>query len=136
MTRKGNRGFRFPADRKAGRASKPTTSQGNAYGGPLARDVAVLDLLVADHDLERGAERPRLELEKGLFTMHAHRFGMNFEETIVGKLAEVYQTVHLKEFTDFPKKDEKDPTTVFTDIHFEKKSVAYEAYHLSHGFCL
>ena len=61
---------------------------------------------------------------------------MNFEETVVGKLAEVYQTVHLKEFTDFPKKDEKDPTTVFTDIHFEKKSVAYEAYHLSHGFCL
>ena len=74
-------------------------------------------------------------LEKGLFTMHAHRFGMNFEETIVGKLTEVYQTVHLKEFTDFPKKDEKDPTTVITDIHFEKKSVAYEAYHLSHGFC-
>ena len=74
-------------------------------------------------------------LEKGLFTMHAHRFGMNFEETVVGKLAEVYQTVHLKEFTDFPKKDEKDPTTVFTDIHFEKKSVAYEAYHLSHGLC-
>ena len=64
-----------------------------------------------------------------------HRFGMNFEETIVGKLTEVYQTVHLKEFTDFPKKDEKDPTAVFTDIHFEKKSVAYEAYHLSHGFC-
>ena len=62
------------------------------------------------------------------------RFGMNFEETIVGKLTEVYQTVHLKEFTDFPKKDEKDPTTVITDIHFEKKSVAYEAYHLSHGF--
>ena len=49
---------------------------------------------------------------------------MNFEETIVGKLAELYQTVHLKEFTDFPKKDEKDPTTVFTDIHFEKKSIA------------
>ena len=45
--------------------------------------------------------------------MHAHRFGiMNFEETIVGKLTEVYQTVHLKEFTDFPKKDEKDPTKV------------------------
>ena len=43
---------------------------------------------------------------------------MNFEETIVGKLTEVYQTVHLKEFTDFPKKDEKDPTEVFTDIHF------------------
>ena len=59
-------------------------------------------------------------LEKGLFTMHAHRFGMNFEETIVGKLTEVYQTVHLKEFTDFPKKDEKDPTTVFTDIHFKR----------------
>ena len=62
---------------------------------------------------------------------------MNFEETIVGKLTEVYQTVHLKEFTDFPKKDEKDPTEVFTDIiHFEKKSVqvAHEAYHLSHGF--
>ena len=56
------------------------------------------------------------------------------EETIVGKLTEVYQTVHLKEFTDFPKKDEKDPTEVFTDIHFEKKSVAHEAYHLSHGF--
>ena len=60
--------------------------------------------------------------------------GMNFEETIVGKLTEAYQTVHLKEFTDFPKKDEKDPTEVFTDIHFEKKSVAHEAYHLSHGF--
>ena len=60
---------------------------------------------------------------------------MNFEETIVGKLTEVYQTVHLKEFTDFPKKDEKDPTKVFADIHFEKKSVAHEAYHLSHGFC-
>ena len=61
---------------------------------------------------------------------------MNFEETIVGKLTEVYQTVHLKEFTDFPKKpeDEKDPTEVFTEIHFEKKSVAHEAYHLSHGF--
>ena len=41
--------------------------------------------------------------------MHAHRFGMNFEETIVGKLTEVYQTVHLKEFTDFPKKDEVGP---------------------------
>ena len=54
--------------------------------------------------------------------MHAHRFGMNFEETIVGKLTELHQTVHLKEFTDFPKKDEKDPTTVFTDIHFKKKS--------------
>ena len=69
--------------------------------------------------------------------MHAYRFrvGMNFEETIVGKLTEVYQTVHLKEFTDFPKKDEKDPTEVFTDIHFEnlKKSVAHEAYHLSHA---
>ena len=58
-------------------------------------------------------------------------------ETIVtvGKLTEIYRTVHLKEFTDFPKKDEKDPTEVFTDIiHFEKKSVAHEAYHLSHGF--
>ena len=69
-----------------------------------------------------------------------NRFGMNFkfEETIVGKLTEVYQTVHLKEFTDFPKKDEKDPTKVFTDhhdIHFKKKSVAHEAYHLSHGLC-
>ena len=58
---------------------------------------------------------------------------MNFEETIVGRLTEVHQTVHLKEFTDFPKKDEKDPATVFTDIHFEKKSVAHEAYHLSYG---
>ncbi len=57
-----------------------------------------------------------------------------FLETIVGKLTEVYQTVHLKEFTDFPKKDEKGPTEVFTDIHFEKKSVAHEAYHSSHGF--
>ena len=55
---------------------------------------------------------------------------------IVGKLTEVYQTVHLKEFTDFPKKDEKDPTEVFTDIHFEKKSVAHEAhdhFKLSHA---
>ena len=58
---------------------------------------------------------------------------------VMGKLTEVYQTVHLKEFTDFPKKDEKDPTKVFTDIHFETRkkleSVAHEAYHLSHGFC-
>ena len=30
---------------------------------------------------------------------------------------------------------EKDPATVFTDIHFEKKSIAHEAYHLSHGLC-
>ena len=29
----------------------------------------------------------------------------------------------------------EDPTTVFTDIHFEKKSIAHEAYHLSHGYC-
>ena len=58
------------------------------------------------------------------------------ESEYPAKLAEVYQTVHLKEFTDFPKKDETDPTTVFTDIHFEKKSVAYEAYHLSHGLSL
>ena len=36
--------------------------------------------------------------------------------------------------SEYPE-DEKDPTTVITDIHFEKKSVAYEAYHLSHGFC-
>ena len=35
--------------------------------------------------------------------------------------------------SEYPE-DEKDPTTVITDIHFEKKSVAYEAYHLSHGF--
>ncbi len=47
-------------------ASKTTTSKGKAYGGGLARDVAVLDLLVADHDLERGAERPRLELGAAL----------------------------------------------------------------------
>ena len=79
-----------------------------------------------------------------LNTMHAYRFGMNFEETIVtvGKLTEAYQTVHfkLKELTDFPKKDQEDPTEVFTDsdIHFEKKSASvahwHEAYHLSHGF--
>ena len=41
-------------------------------------------------------------------------------------LTEVYQTVHLKEFTDFPKKDEKDPTTVFTDIHFVQR-LCYDA---------
>ena len=79
-----------------------------------------------------------------LNTMHAYRFGMNFEETIVtvgtSKLTEAYQTVHLKELTDFPKKDQEDPTEVFTDsdIHFEKKSASvahwHEAYHLSHGF--
>jgi hypothetical protein len=29
------------------------------------------------------------------------------------------------------------PAMVFTDIHFEnlKKSIAHEAYHLSHGLC-
>ena len=97
------------------------------------RDV-MTEAVVAANNASLHTQKPYTE--KGLFTMHAHRFGMNFEETIVGKLAEVYQTVHLKEFTDFPKKDEKDPTTVFTDIHFEKKSVAYEAYHLSHGLCL
>mgnify|MGYP001173851582 CR=1 FL=1 len=75
---------------------------------------------------------PRHRCKRGGTTFAVGRGRMNFEETIVGKLTEVYQTVHLKEFTDFPKKDEKDPTEVFTDIHFEKKSVAHEAYHLSH----
>ena len=58
--------------------------------------------------------KPLKNQEVQTHTMHAHRFGMNFEETIVGKLTEVYQTVHLKEFTDFPKKDEnlKDPTKI------------------------
>jgi len=64
---------------------------------------------------------------------HGHGHGASDSES--DKLTEVHQTVHLKEFTDFPKKDEKDPTMVFTDIHFKKKSIAYEAYHLSHGFC-
>ena len=54
--------------------------------------------------------------------------------TIVGRLTEECQTVHMKELTDLPKNDQEDPTEVFTDIHFEKKSVAHEAYHLSHGF--
>ena len=57
------------------------------------------------------------------------------DEETYNRLTELYQTVHLKEFTDVPKKDEKDPTMVFTDIHFEKKSIAHEAYHLSHGLC-
>ena len=95
--------------------------------------------------LRNAIEHSKAELEAKLRQEHKeqlkeveerlNRFGMNFEETIVGKLTELYQTVHLKEFTDFPKKDEKDPTTVFTDIHFEKKSIAHEAYHLSHGYC-
>ena len=38
-------------------------------------------------------------------------------------------------YTGYTVAYEKDPTKVFTDIHFEKKSVAHEAYHLSHGFC-
>ena len=111
--------------------SKEKTPQKSGESEYPAMDQEELNRLV-----QNAFEQSSKLLEKGLFTMHAHRFGMNFEETIVGKLAEVYQTVHLKEFTDFPKKDEKDPTTVFTDIHFEKKSVAYEAYHLSHGLCL
>ena len=79
---------------------------------------------------------PRHRCKRGgtTFAVARGRGRMNFEETIVCKLTEVYQTVHLKECTDFPKKDEKGPTEVFTDIHFEKKSVAHEAYHLSHGF--
>ena len=40
---------------------------------------------------------------------------MNFEETIVGKLTELYQTVHLKEFTDFPKKDDSE-TVSYTHL--------------------
>ena len=48
-------------------------------------------------------------------------------------ITEVYQTVHMKELTDFPKNDQEDPTEVFTDIHFGGRSVAHEAYHLSHG---
>ena len=68
-----------------------------------------------------------------MFTINAYRFGMNFAEPIVGKLTEVYQTVHMKELTDFPKNDQEDPTEVFTDIHFRGRSVAHEAYHLSHG---
>ena len=58
---------------------------------------------------------------------------MNFAEPMVGKLTEVYQTVHMKELTDLPKNDQEDPTEVFTDIHFWERSVAHEAYHLSHG---
>ena len=69
-----------------------------------------------------------------MFTINAYRFGMNFAEPIVGKLTEVYQTVHMRELTDFPENDQDDPTEVFTDIHFRGRSVAHEAYHLSHGF--
>ena len=62
---------------------------------------------------------------------------MNFAEPIVGKLTEVYQTVHMRELTDVPElendQDRHDPTEVFTDIHFWGRSVAHEAYHLSHG---
>ena len=64
---------------------------------------------------------------------------MNFAEPIVGKLTEVYQTVHMRELTDVPKSDQDDPTEVFTDIHFwgrsESESVAHEleAYDLSYG---
>ena len=43
---------------------------------------------------------------------------MNFAEPIVGKLTEVYQTVHMRELTDFPENDQEDPTEVFTDFHF------------------
>ena len=48
--------------------------------------------------------------------------GMNFAELIVGKMTEVYQTVHMRELTDVPElendQDRDDPTEVFTDIHF------------------
>ena len=53
-----------------------------------------------------------------MFTINAYRFGMNFAEPIVGKLTEVYQTVHMKELTDLPKNDQEDPTEVFTDFKF------------------
>ena len=53
-----------------------------------------------------------------MFTINAYRFGMNFAEPIVGKLTEVYQTVHMKELTDFPKNDQEDPTEVLADFHF------------------
>ena len=53
--------------------------------------------------------------------------------TIVGRLTEECQTVHMKELTDLPKNDQEDPTEVFTDIHFWGRSAAHEAYHLSHG---
>ena len=69
-----------------------------------------------------------------MFTINAYRFGMNFAEPIAGKSTEVYQTVHMRELTDFPENDQDDPTEVFTDIHFWGRSVAHEAYHLSHGF--
>ena len=67
--------------------------------------------------------------------MNAYRFGMNFAEPIVGKSTEVYQTVHMRELTDVPENDQDDPTVteVFADIHFWGRSVAHEAYHLSHG---
>ena len=70
-----------------------------------------------------------------MFTINAYRFGMNFAEPIVGKLTEVYQTVHMRELTDFPENDQEDPTEVLADFHFWGRSVAHEAYHLSHGFC-
>ena len=60
---------------------------------------------------------------------------MNFAEPIVGKLTEVYQTVHMRELTDrdFPENDQDDPTEVFADIHFWGRSAAHEAYHLSNA---
>ena len=72
-------------------------------------------------------------LEKNLFTTNAYIFGMNFAEPIVGKMTEVYQTVHMRELTDVPRDDQDDPTEVFTDIHFWGRSAAHEAYHLSYG---
>ena len=45
-----------------------------------------------------------------MFTINAYRFGMNFAEPIVGKLTEVYQTVHMRELTDVPENDQDDPT--------------------------
>ena len=53
----------------------------------------------------------------------------------IGKLTEVYQTVHMRELTDFPENDQEDPTEVLADFHFWGRSVAHEAYHLSHGSC-
>ena len=47
---------------------------------------------------------------------------MNFKLNFA--LTEVYQTVHMKELTDFPENDQEDPTEVFTDFHFWGRSVA------------
>ena len=78
--------------------------------------------------LRNAIEHSKAELQQQLQQQHEEQLNLKAVD-----VADFFSKLLEKGL--FTKKDKKDPTTVFTDIHFEKKSIAHEAYHLSHGYC-